>query len=311
MRRMARTQWALGLALACIVGTAASAQEAAQTTTHTSLTAVSGLVGNHTAAIFTATVEADGAPAKGAVTLVEGGKSIASASLDEHGVATLEQDSLLAGNHHITAVYSGDGSMASSSSEPFAVHIESPATPDFALSIAPTSLNLTAGTAGTSIMTITPLNGFTGFLSLSCSGLPIDEISCTFTPANLQVVSASTPVTASLGVLTTAPGGKLASNHLMDNTGNRLALAILLPGIGVLGFLGRKRKMFGRIALVALVGILSITATTACSARYNYLHHGPVVTGTPSGSYTITVTAQTSNGVTATEHSTTLSVTVK
>ena len=37
---------------------------------------------------------------------------------------------------------------------------------------------------------------------------------------------------------------------------------------------------------------------TACSQRYNYLNHGPPGnTGTPAGSYIITVEAQSSTGV--------------
>jgi hypothetical protein len=140
--------------------------------------------------------------------------------------------------------------------------------------------------------------------------LPVDEISCTFTPINLQIIDASA-VTADLGVVTLAPGGTSAANRLKGrNSGSPLMLAILLPGIAALGFVGRKRKMFGRIALSALVGVLSVTAMTACAARYKYLNHGPIVAGTPPGNYTITVTAQTSNGVSATERSTTLAVTV-
>jgi hypothetical protein len=59
-----------------------------------------------------------------------------------------------------------------------------------------------------------------------------------------------------------------------------------------------------------MVGAISLLGTTACSARYGYLNHGPTFGGTPLGSYTITVTAQTSNGVTATAHSTPLALTV-
>ena len=40
--------------------------------------------------------------------------------------------------------------------------------------------------------------------------------------------------------------------------------------------------------------------TTACNPLYNYYNHGPVPNpATPSGTYTVTVTAQSSNGVTA------------
>jgi hypothetical protein len=52
--------------------------------------------------------------------------------------------------------------------------------------------------------------------------------------------------------------------------------------------------------------------TTACNPRYYYLNHGPIPNPpTPSGSYTVNVTAQSTNGITAITHSTTLALTVK
>ena len=51
--------------------------------------------------------------------------------------------------------------------------------------------------------------------------------------------------------------------------------------------------------------------TTACNPLYNYYNHGPPVNpATPSGTYTVNVTGQSSNGVTAITNSTTISVTV-
>ena len=88
-------------------------------------------------------------------------------------------------------------------------------------------------------------------------------------------------------------------------------LAVLLPGVLGLGLLGRKRKLFGRIALVLLVGAVGVLGTTACNPRYRYLNHPPTPNyGTLPGSYTLTVWAQTSNGVTASEQFTTLGLTV-
>ncbi|HKV62972.1 MAG TPA: N,N-dimethylformamidase beta subunit family domain-containing protein [Candidatus Acidoferrum sp.] len=46
------------------------------------------------------------------------------------------------------------------------------AAPDYTLSTSPTILSITQGTSGTSTMTVTPQNGFSGGVSLSASGLP-------------------------------------------------------------------------------------------------------------------------------------------
>jgi hypothetical protein len=96
---------------------------------------------------------------------------------------------------------------------------------------------------------------------------------------------------------------------------NKLDLALLLPGsltLGGLAFALRRRRWLQRLSLIALVAFVSLLGTTACNARYDYYNHGPPVNPpTPAGTYTIEVTAQSSNGVTATTHTTTLALTVK
>jgi hypothetical protein len=63
---------------------------------------------------------------------------------------------------------------------------------------------------------------------------------------------------------------------------------------------------------VALVGLVTMLGTTACNPRYSYEHHGPPVNpATPAGTYTVSVIGQSSNGVTATTHSTTIALTVQ
>ena len=91
----------------------------------------------------------------------------------------------------------------------------------------------------------------------------------------------------------------------------RWVLAVLLPGVFGLGLLGRKRKVLSRVALVVLMGPVSLLGATACNARYKYLNHPPTANeGTPTGDYTLTVWAQTSDGVSASEQFTTLGLTV-
>ena len=297
---------------------------AAQTTTHTTLKAETREVNGHTVATFSATVlDENGSPATGVVTLVDSVQGrpieIAGSALDAQGKAEINVDSLTAGDHALHAVYKGDSSHAVSQSNVVAVHPQATATPDFTLAIAPTSLTVKEGGAGSVVATIAPVasSGFTGFISLSCSGtgqtttLPVG-VTCTYSPANLQVTSTAA-VTATLSIQTSTAGGKHAEVRAPGRpfaTGTPVALAILLPGVVGLGILGRKRKLYGRLALLAMVGAFSLLGTTACSARYGYLNHGPTFGGTPLGSYTITVTAQTSNGVTATAHSTPLALTV-
>ncbi len=288
----------------------------AQTATQTTLTAETRETSGHTVATFSATVlGADGAPASGVVTLVDRGQEIAGSALDREGRAEIKLDSLTGGDHAVRAVYSGDSVRLASLSQPVVVHPMATVTPDFSVAIVPASLTLKAGAAGNVVMTVTPLNGFTGFISLSCSGLPIG-VTCTYTPANLQVTATSAAVKADLTVQTTSPAGSKALNETPQGLpasghGAPLVLAVLFPGILGLGLLGRKRNLLGRTALLLMVGILSIAGTTACSARYGYFHHPPTYNpGTPKGSYTFTVTAQSSDGLTSNVHSTSLALTV-
>jgi hypothetical protein len=94
-----------------------------------------------------------------------------------------------------------------------------------------------------------------------------------------------------------------------------VAWALLLPG--VLGFGGlawgaRRRRWLSRFSLMALLALFSLLGTTACNPRYAYEHHGPSPNpGTPAGTYTVRVTGQSSDGVTATTHNTSFVLTVK
>lgn len=268
----------------------------------------------------TVTVTDDtGQPVSGAVSLVDITGSathwLSGAALDAQGSATFRVGNLPAGDHALHAEFAGTTTDTASSSKPFTLHTEATAVPDFAIALSPTTFTVkTGGTAATTI-TITPLNGFTGFISLSCSGLPIDYVSCNNTPANMEITTA-TPQTAVMNIQTTAtdstdallrhrrlPGAPLAR-------GNGAYLA-LLPGIVGLGWLTRKRRRLMRNLMLILLASVTLMSATGCSAQYWYYHLGPIFGGTPPGTYTITVTAQTSNGVTAAEHSASVALTVQ
>jgi hypothetical protein len=328
MHRFAQTAMVVALSACFGLGLSglAQASETAAQASQTRLTVETREVGGRTVAIFTATaVGEDGRAAGGTIMLIERGKSLAGAALSAEGVAQIKLDGLTAGDHLIRGVYSGDSVHAGSKSESLSVHPLVTGTPDFALTISPASLTVAApGDAANLVATITPSNGFTGFISLSCSGtgstttLPVG-VTCAFAPANLQVSAATTAnptgaANATMG-LQTSTGQQTTQLRDMQKPGNSngrpLVLAVLLPGMVGLGFLTRKRKVLGPLSLLLMVGAVSVLGTTACSARYYYLHHGPTFGGTVAGSYTINVTAQTSNGVTAVSHTVPLALTVK
>ena len=322
----------LAAGLICGFGSAAHGQSA-RGATYTNLTVDTKDVGGRTVATLALSVagDSDGNPT-GPVTLMDGDTKIAGAALGKDGTAKFTVEGLAQGEHAFTAVYAGDSGHAGSNSDSLTVEASTAPTPDFALAISATTMTIAApGDSGSMTATVTPVVGttFTGFISLSCSGpsitsgapggtaLPVG-VSCTFTPANLQVVTPTVAnptgaVSANLTLVTTAGQQNVGRSHAPNagkNSGSPLTLAILLPGAGILAYLAQKRKFLGSKTLLLLLGVVTIFGATGCNPRYKYLNHGPTFIGTIPGSYTITVTAQTSNGVTASEHSQTFALTV-
>jgi hypothetical protein len=61
-----------------------------------------------------------------------------------------------------------------------------------------------------------------------------------------------------------------------------------------------------------MLGIVATLGASGCSPLYRYYQHGPGNNpATPTGSYNLTITAQSSNGVTAITNNTTLVLTVQ
>ena len=304
---------ALGLALAA-PALPLAAESTTGLATQTTVTVETHDHAGRTQAVFTVAIAgADGLPATGAVTLLDNGRSLAGAALDKQGNATLHLD-LPAGDHAFTATYAGDSAHRSSVSQAVHARAQAVTVPDFQISIAPATLSLGLGASGTITTSITPENASSltapMFVTLSCSGLP-DESTCTFNPENVEILPTSTAaITSSLVILTQKGEGSIARPG-----DNHLELAILFPGAFALGGLAwsfRRRPWLQRLSLIALVALVSCLGTTACNARYNYYNHRPPPNQpTPAGTYTVDITAQSSNGVTATTHTTTLAFTVQ
>ena len=310
-RRLART----GAVLLCTVFAAGLAN--AQSRTYTTLSSVTKDASGHS--IVTATVTDDsGQPVTGAVSLADASNNqtvwLSGAALNAQGEATFRVDGLAAGDHLLHAQFAGTASDLQSSSRPMTLNTDTAAAvPDFSISLAPTTFNVKAGGTAATTITITPLNGFTGFISLSCSGLPIDYVTCNNTPANLEIRSASAQ-TAVMNIQTTATDSTDArlrrdpANPAARSNGTYLAL---LPGVLGLVWVARKRRRLMRSMMLVLLAAFVLISATGCSAQYWYYHLGPIFGGTPTGTYTITVTAQTSNGVTAAQHSASVALTVQ
>lgn len=323
----------LGIALAMLVLPDKAGAQIART--ETTMTVQTSNVAGHAQARATVTVTDDnGAPASGIVVIQDGIRQLASVALGSAGQATANID-LPTGEHTLTAVYQGDAKLQASVSRPQAAATTTTGSaPDFQVTVS--ALNpssLTAGTAGTATVTVTPMSNAAltspMFITLSCSGLP-NEAACSFTPASLQIVSttptncasgspaAACPPTSSVVIQTQGQGVGHTAMFTPPGSGrnpNRLGWALLFPGMLGLGGLAwgpRRRRWLNRVLMLAALGVVTMMGTTACNPQYHYYHNGiPANPATPSGNYTVTVTAQSSNGITAITHSTTLAMAVK
>ncbi len=276
----------------------------AQAPTVTTLTTAAAPGGTRGAITLTAQVSAAGSPAtdaaamEGSVTFQDRGsdglvRELGSAPLNPAGIATLHLSSLPGGTHNLRAVFNGTEEAASSSSASTQMTAEATTPPDFSLTANPTSLNLQAGAQGTVTVTISPVNGFSNYVSLSCAGLPLFT-TCSFLPSNVNVSTVAAQSTFALN--TVAPSGKAAS--LTHDSG--LFYAFLLPGaVGLAGLgLARNRRL-RMLALLCVAGSL-ITGASSCAQRYTYLHHGPTPNpGTPNGQSVIRIFGTSVNGADA------------
>ncbi len=310
--------------------TSLSAQTSTQACPTTGLTT--------TLATLTVTVTGSGGVPSGTVNIFDNASAspvqIASATLNASGQATvslyLSNNSPSSTPHTLQAVYAGNSTYATSSSAFASASIASQCNTTFAVSVsnispsASSAMSLTPGQSGTATVTVTPsqvfvasLNttGAPSFVTVSCSGLP-SLSSCAFTPVSLEILPGQDAgVVSTMLIQTEDQTAGAVPPARPGHKDNPIAWAILLPGmlgLGGLAWGARRRRWLQRLSLVALVGLVTTLGATGCNPRYYYLNHGPTTPpATPSGTFTVTVAGQSSNGVTAITNTTTFQLTVQ
>jgi hypothetical protein len=163
----------------------------------------------------------------------------------------------------------------------------------FSASLNPTTVNIAAaGQSGTSTITVTGSGGFARTISFACSVSPLpanDPPTCFVNPPSVALSAASTTAAATLRISTTAGLGSVLqpANHpdtkpsyFVASAGLALACFFLL---GVPKPRKRWAASLGLVVLVFLAVVLSCCGGHGGSSQINF--------GTPSGAYTVTVTA--------------------
>jgi hypothetical protein len=160
------------------------------------------------------------------------------------------------------------------------------------------SVATVANGASTSLtLAVAPINGFSGPVTFTCSGLPANS-TCTFSSPTLPV----SPNASATETLILSTGGYKASNEApFHHSGNApYAVLAFMPFACILLFAGRKK--FGiapMLMLMLIAGAVGATALTGCSSYTN--------TATPAGTSAVTITATSG----ATSHTSIVNLTVK
>ncbi len=162
---------------------------------------------------FTATVSSSVAGTQsGTVSFYLDGSATAAASAAlSAGTAQFSTSSLSAGNHTVVATFaSSNSNFQGSSSATLTQEIS-----DFSISASPSSQTVSRSHSGAYTLTLSPLGGFTGAISLSCSGVP-SHTTCSISPTQVTLNgTSSAPATVTI----TAGGGASTGQHTLTLKG--------------------------------------------------------------------------------------------
>jgi uncharacterized protein (TIGR03118 family) len=180
-------------------------------------------------------------------------------------------------------------------------------TPTFGFSASAGAVSVTAGNSVQMPFTVVPVNGFSGTVQFTCSGLPAGA-TCSFSPTSLAVSSTGV-ATSTVTVTTTKATAEMMPFHSHGHRSNGVVAAFLLPFASLLMFRQRKLRQLiaryaslprvvGALAMVMMLGVVLV----GCSSNGT-----PTVVPTPAGTGTVTLNA--TNGTVA--QTTTFALTVK
>jgi len=206
-------------------------------------------------------------------------------------------DILSSSTQILTADFDGDGlpdiAIASASNNTVSLFFSVQPKADFQISTPTPAQTIAAGASASYSIVVTPVGGFTGSVTVTCSQLPAFA-SCdpVMVPVNGQ------PATATVTVHTTAQHSAVKTAEIGFAA---LFLLTLLPLRRRISF-----RLMAAVAIFALIGFGS-----GCSGGGSSSKSGGSVTGTPPGSTSFTITGTVTQGGQTVSHSTTATIVVQ
>jgi hypothetical protein len=233
----------------------------------------------------------------GSVQIFVDGAAVGTATLN-NGTATYQIGAQTkTGGHTIMAVYSGDGTYASSKGT-LASDFVSSTTADFALTPCTTAATANSGAAASGItFTVTPANGFSGAVSFVVNATSSIAANYSFSATSLNVSSGS-PATTTLVI--TAAQSATASSSPNARPGSRSPWYVVGSGTALAGVfllvLPKRRRFTPLMALLLSVGVFSVSG---CGGGGSGIRNptGPATTNAQPGTYILNVTATAANGL--------------
>jgi len=255
---------------------------------------------------LTATVTSTGTPT-GPVQFTSTDQNGVTSSLGQptlkNGVATLTTSLLSAGTYSITALYLGDNLNNTSASSAVKLVVNPPGSPSFTLSASPNAVSVAQGASGTSTITITPQNGFTGSVTLAATGLP-SGVTAGFSPnpatstSTLTFTASAIAATGTATVTITGTSDSLnaTTTIALTVTSGSNPITITWPTPAPITY-GTK------LSAIQLDAKATLTATGA-TVPGKFVYTPPATTILTAGSHTLSVTftptSKTYSPVTAT-----------
>jgi sugar lactone lactonase YvrE len=253
-----------------------------------------------------------GLPPTGSVTFLDGTTSIGTSTLTASStagsyVATLTDSTLAAGTHSITAQYPGDANYAPVTTAAVILTVTAPIPPSYTVAANPSSLSIAQGSAGTTVLTVTPAGGFNQTVSFSCgTGLPTG-VSCSFSQASVTPTGTAA-VSTTLTIQTTGTSTAMLKPQIPET---RWWLPTGATSLACLLMLGVPKFRRRGIWLALLFAILAAGANGCGSGGSSGGGGGGTnPNATPPGTYAIKLATTAGSGSSAESQPLTLSVTV-
>ncbi len=261
--------------------------------------------------LFTTTVSSTTTTPTGTVSFLDGTTPLGEGTLS-NGVAVLSTSSLSAGNHTITAVYSGDANFSAGTSGALSETVL-----DFSLnnvggSGSGTTPSQTVAPGGTANypLTLLPTNGtiFPAPITLSITGLP-SGATATIAPATWSQLTATTwsfPANVALPSVTLAIQTPSTVARLEPGTGLHRTLPPVALGLLLLPLVGMRRRLgktLGRTILtlfLLVAGASAMVGLSGCGTNSGFFGQG-------EKTYTVLITASSGS----LSHSTSVTLTVQ